>query len=399
MAEVTPWGQGTKPASAASTEPSSRPVTAPIPPTPLPVVEPVGVAPPPRLMPKNDVRAALLVPLSGPQAAIGQVLTNAAQMALFEIADARFRLVPIDTKGTAEGAAQAMTQAVSQGADIILGPVFSFEVKAVTAQAQERGVPVLAFTTDRTVAGNGIYALGYLPGPQVTRVIGFARTQGRWHIAVLARADDYGRAVAEAAQQAAVVQGADLVAVEFYDPAQPDFSTLIQRLALRRAALAARGGIDAVLIADDGPRLRTLAGLLATGLGNGAAPPRLLGTLLWDEARLRADPALSGGWYPAPPAASHEAFEQRYVKAFGPMLPHVPALLAGIAYDATAMAALLARQGRGDYAATSLQSPIGFLGAGGLFRLTPAGLAERGLAIREITPQGAPEIAPAPDTF
>jgi len=362
-------------------------------------VEPVVAEPPQRLVPKTEVRAALLVPLSGPQAAIGQALANAAQLALFEIADARFRLLPLDTKGSAEGATQAMAQALSQGADIVLGPVFSFEVKAVTPQAQERGLPVLAFTTDRTVAGNGVYALGYLPGPQVSRVIGFARGQGRWHVAVLARSDDYGRTVAEAAQQAAIAQGVDLVTTEFYDPAQPDFPALVQRLAARRAANAGRGGLDAVLIADDGPRLRNLASLLTTELGGGTAGPRLLGTLLWDDARLRGEPSLSGGWYPAPPAASHEAFEQRYAKAFGPMPAQVPALMAGIAYDATALAALLARQGKGDYAATALQSPVGFLGAGGLFRLTPAGLAERGLAIREITPQGAREIAPAPETF
>lgn len=397
VAEVAPWSQGTKPATAATVEPPqvpARPTTAPLPPPPpLPVPEPVVVAP--RPVAKTETRAALLVPLSGPQAAVGQALANAAQLALFEIADSRFRLLPLDTRGTAEGAAQAMAQALSQEADIVLGPVFSFEVKAVTPQAQEHRLPVLAFSTDRTIAGGGIYALGYLPGPQVARVIGFARSQGRWHVAVLARADDYGRAVAESAREAAAAQGADLVAVEYYDPAQPDFASAVRRLA---AARTAQRPIDAVLIADDGPRLRSLAGLVTSEFGAGAAP-RLLGTLLWDDIRLRAEPSLAGGWYPAPPAASHEAFEQRYVKAFGPMPANVPALLAGIAYDSTALAALLARQGKGDYSPAALQSPVGFLGAGGLFRLTPAGLAERGLAIREITPQGAREIAPAPDTF
>ncbi|SEH27953.1 penicillin-binding protein activator [Magnetospirillum fulvum] len=347
---------------------------------------------------KTESRAALLLPLSGPQAATGQALSNAAQLALFEIADSHFSLIPLDTKGTAEGAAAAMAQAVAQGADIILGPVFSFEVKAAAPLAHDNAVPMLAFTTDASVAGNGIYALGYLPGPQVARVIAHARDQGRRRIAVLARSDDYGRAVADAAQLAASSLGVDLIAVEYYDPAQTDFTALVKRLAARRPAPGEKAAYDAILIADDGVRLRNLSSLLSYYLTAGE-PPRLLGTLLWDDPRLASEPSLSGGWYPAPPSSSYEAFEQRYAKAFGPMPARVPGLLAGIAYDATALAALMARQGGGDYSVTALQSPLGFLGAGGLFRLTPAGLAERGLAIREITPQGAREIAPAPATF
>jgi len=382
-------------ATAAVAPPPSLPEPPPLPEPAAPAL-PLSLTAPKAA--KTESRAALLLPLSGPQAATGQALSNAAQLALFEIADSHFSLIPLDTKGTAEGAAAAMAQAVAQGADIILGPVFSFEVKAAAAMAHDNAVPMLAFTTDASVAGNGIYALGYLPGPQVARVIAHARDQGRRRIAVLARSDEYGRAVADAAQLAASGLGVDLIAVEYYDPAQTDFTALVKRLAARRPAPGEKAAYDAILIADDGVRLRNLSSLLSYYL-TGAEPPRLLGTLLWDDPRLASEPSLSGGWYPAPPSSSYEAFEQRYAKAFGPMPARVPGLLAGIAYDATALAALMARQGGGDYSVTALQSPLGFLGAGGLFRLTPAGLAERGLAIREITPQGAREIAPAPATF
>ncbi|CCG41715.1 penicillin-binding protein activator [Magnetospirillum molischianum] len=388
-------------ASASPVQAAPAPALPAPPPPPEPALSPAVTAPMTLVAPKaakTESRAALLLPLSGPQAATGQALSNAAQLALFEIADAHFSLIPLDTKGTAEGAAAAMGQAMAQGADIILGPVFSFEVKAAAPLAQEHMLPMLAFTTDATVAGNGIYALGYLPGPQVARVISYARDQGRRRIAVLARSDEYGRAVADASQLAASSLGVDLVAVEFYDPAQTDFTALVKRLAARRPAPGQKSAYDAILIADEGVRLRNLSSLLSYYL-TGGEPPRLLGTLLWDDPRLVAEPSLIGGWYPAPPSASYEAFEQRYSKAFGPMPARVPGLLAGIAYDATALAALMARQGRGEYSMEALQSPLGFLGAGGLFRLTPAGLAERGLAIREITPQGAREIAPAPATF
>ncbi|CAA7621323.1 penicillin-binding protein activator [Magnetospirillum sp. SS-4] len=356
-----------------------------------------GLPPPQPGMPKSEVRAALLLPLSGPQAATGQALSNAAQLALFEMADSRFSLIPLDTRGSAEGAVAATQQALAQGADIILGPVFSFEVKAAAALAREHAVPMLAFTTDRSAAGAGIYAMGFLPGPQVTRILAHARDQGRIRIGVLARSDDYGRAVAEAAREAIASLGLELVALDYYDPAATDFTQVVKRFTARRTA-----AFDAILLPDDGVRLRNISSLLSYFLSEGAdhayKPPKLLGTLLWDDARLITEPSLDGGWYPAPPPAAHREFEQRYVKAFGPLPPRVGGV-AGIAYDAAALAAALARNGLGDYASATLQNPNGFAGVDGIFRLLPSGIAERGLTVRQIAPQGSYEVSPAPAAF
>lgn len=435
--ELPPWLGGTKPASQAAAPPAPFPTPVP-PPSPAPPAAksapaapatPVPAAPPPSSPadnifappagsapapsqvqapagpaqrapnPKGEVRAALLLPLSGPQAALGQALSNAAQLALFETADAKFSLQPLDTKGTAEGAAAAMQQAVTQGADIILGPVFSFEVKAAAPLAREQALPMLALTTDRSAAGNGIYALGFLPGAQVTRILAHAKEQGRSRIGVLVRSDDYGRAVAEAAKDAITALGLELVALDYYDPAATDFTTVVKRFANRRPPPGQKTPFDAILLPDDGTRLRNLSSLLSYFLTEGGMePPRLLGTLLWDDPRLANEPALAGGWYPAPPAAGHAEFEQRYAKAFGPIPPRTGAL-AGIAYDAAALAAALARNGFGDYASATLQNPNGFVGVDGIFRLLPSGMAERGLIIKEIGPQGAREVAPAPTAF
>ncbi|OAN49101.1 branched-chain amino acid ABC transporter substrate-binding protein [Paramagnetospirillum marisnigri] len=383
---------------------------APLPPAPPPAVAslptvvpaPAEVLPAQPLrstLPKSEVRAALLLPLSGPQAAMGQVLSNAAQLALFEVADAKFNLLPLDTKGTAEGAAAAAQQALAQGADIILGPVFSFEVKAAAPVIREQGIPLLAFTTDRSVAGTNVYAMGFLPGAQVARVLAHARDQGRTRIGVLVRSDDYGRAVAEAAKESITALGMELVALDYYDPAATEFTAVVKRFTNRRPPPGAKTPFDAVLVPDDGTRLRNIASLLTYFLTeNNMPPPKLLGTLLWDDPRLISEPALEGGWYPAPPLAGHGEFEQRYAKAFGPVPPRSGGL-AGIAYDAAALAAALARNGQGDYASATLQNPNGFAGVDGIFRLLPSGMAERGLTIKEISPQGSREVAPAPTAF
>jgi ABC-type branched-subunit amino acid transport system substrate-binding protein len=438
MPEPPPRTQTARPAPAPALPPvpavqaPPRVETAPLPELPIPGTAPTAqapeTAPPPAGTPKAaeaEVRAALLLPLTGTYAAFGQTLSNAAQLAMFEVADQRFNLIPLDTKGTAEGAAAAAKQALAQGADIILGPVFSPEVKAAAPLAREHGVPMLAFTTDRTAAGQGVYALGFLPGGQVERVFAYARSQGRQRFAVLAPNTDYGRAVAEAARAAASAAGAELVRAEYYDPAASEFTGPVKRFASvdtraralqrerdalkargddeSRAALKAMGNaqtkgdapFDAVLLPDDGVRLKTIASLLAYYDAEGI---KLLGTMLWDDGRASGEPALVGAWYPAPAKDTHAQLEQRYEKAFGPVAPRVAGLV-GIGYDATALAAALARQGFGHYPAAALQNPNGFAGVDGIFRLNPDGTAERGLAVREITADGSREVSPAPASF
>jgi ABC-type branched-subunit amino acid transport system substrate-binding protein len=56
-------------------------------------------------------------------------------------------------------AANAAQQLLAQGAEIIVGPLFGPSVSAVAPIARDRGVPVLAFSTERSVAGNGVYLL------------------------------------------------------------------------------------------------------------------------------------------------------------------------------------------------------------------------------------------------
>lgn len=365
----------------------------------------------PRLDAGNEVRAALLVPLSGTYAPWGQAMSNAAQLALFEIADPRLNLIPLDTKGTPEGAAEAARQAMAQGASVILGPLFSGEVRTAAAVAREKAIPVLAFTTDRSAVGGGAYALGVLPETQVARAVAHARSLGRQRFAMLARSDEYGRTVAESFRTAVTGQGASVVKVEYYDPQAPDLVHTVKRFTEVEARTRGRTKerrpsadtapvppppFDAVMIPDDGTRLRQVASMITYyEVDPGAVS--FLGTMLWDDPRLTIEPALQGGLFAAPPLAAHQAFEGRYAKAFGP-LPARVGNLASIAYDATALVAVLTRQNL-DLSPEALTNSNGFAGVDGLFRLRTDGTNERALAIREITRAGIVEAAPALETF
>lgn len=314
-------------------------------------------------------------------------MVDAAQIALFDMAAEHFELMPRDTKGTPQGAADAARKAIADGASIILGPLFSGDVAAVRPVAQQAGVPVVSFTNDWTQATSGVWVMGFIPADQVVRVADYARSRGVTRYGALAPRGLYGDAVVNALQAAAQRQGAQVVQVERYEPAVADFTAPVQKIAGANA--------QAVLMAEGGQRIRSLA---ATAAGNGLSPNQVkfLGTGLWDDPAVAQEPALSGAWFAAPDPNQRADFEARFQSMYGKK----PTRLATLAYDATALAAVLARPGGGrPYDPAVLTNPTGFAGIDGLFRLRPDGIAERRLAVLEITPQGARVIDPAPTNF
>ncbi len=412
-----------------------RPVQAPAPvteaPTALPApseaileeeVPPTGFGEAP---PANEIRVALLVPLSGPNAAIGRALLDAAELAVFEVGDENFTLLPRDTAGTPEGAAAAADAAIYAGARLIVGPLFAAEVPAVAERAQPAGVSVLSFSNDLSVAAPGVYVMGVPPRAQIARVIEFAHSRGLSRFAALLPNNSYGAAVENALYATTNMVGGQLTAIERYDPGTTDASPVVRRLAsyeARRASLEqqrreleTRGdevsrqalrrleGIDtigevrfdAVLLPDFGERLLAIAPLLPY-YDIDPARVRFLGSALWDEPRVTREPALVGGWFAGPPPESRDAFAKRYRDVYRRDPPRV----ATVAYDATALAAVLARaEGGPDFSQEAITNPIGFAGMDGVFRLMPDGSIERHLAIVEVRRNGFRTISPAPDSF
>lgn len=368
-------------------------------------------------------RIAILLPLSGPSAKVGRDLLNAAQLALFHFADRRFELLPRDTKGTPRGAADAAALAIGDGASLILGPLLSGSVEAVAPAARAAGINVIAFTSDRTVAGGGVFTMGFLPGQEVARIVAFARQRGVRRLAVLAPDNSYGLRVVEQVRQSAEAPGLLLTDIVHYDPLAADFAPVIRGLAdydARRGtllgqieALRARDDevaaaalkrlenlqtlgdvpFDALLIAEGGKRLQAIAALLPY-YDLDPKKVRMLGTGQWDAPGLGAEPALVGGWFAAPSPAARADFVKQYEAAYGAP-PH---RLATLAYDATALAAVLARED-GGFQPEKITAARGFAGRDGIFRFLPTGIAQRGLSVLQVRERGTAVIADAPSNF
>lgn len=349
--------------------------------------------PPPPAQPSavgaGQVKVALILPLSaqGNAGATALSMRNAAEMALAEFNNPDIQLLVKDDGGSPGGAQQAAQQALSEGAEIILGPLFAESVRAAGQVARQRGVPVIAFSTDAGVAASGVYLLSFLPESEVDRVIGYATQQGKRSYAALIPDNAYGTVVQAAFQQAVARGGGRVVVMERY----PLDRTQIQG-PVQRVAQAARQ-VDAIFIPDGADSVAAVVQSLAAA---GVPRKQLIGTGLWEDPRLASEPGAQGGWFATPDPSGYRAFSGRYRQRYG----QDPVRPATLAYDAVSLvAALVKTQGPARFAPETLTNPSGFAGIDGVFRFRPDGTNQRGLAVMRVAPSGGQVVSPAPKSL
>ncbi len=341
---------------------------------------------------RDPVRIAMLLPLTAPSKDaqnVAQALLDAAQLAVFDASNPNLLLIPKDTQGSESGARAAAEQAIEEGAEIILGPLFSTSVAAVTPVATSRGVPVVAFSTDREVARPGVYLLSFLPEYEVERITEFAVVSGYSRFAAMIPQTAYGQRVLSAFEQSVIDRAAFLIQTEQYYQSVDAMFEPARRL-------AAINDFDAVLLPEGGTNLRGLAPLLPY-FDVDPRQVKFLGTGLWDDPTLGREPSLVGGWFAAPPPQARTAFADRFQASFGRKPPRI----ASLGYDSVGLAAALSIQldSTDRFSEAALTNPNGFTGVDGIFRFLPDGSTERGLAVIEVTADGFKVIDPAPQTF
>lgn len=372
-----------------------RPPQATLPPTievaPAPALgaRPAAVSPAPLVLPPESVRIGLVLPLSGRGAELGRALFDAAMLALFEVGGERLILLPRDSASTAEGAAEAVRAAVDGGARFLLGPLFRDEVEAGAAVTRASGLTLIGFSSDRAVASSDVFLLGFTPEAQVARVVRYALGRGLKSFSALVPRNAYGDAMLAALERELAAGGGTLLAVEHYQADGSDADRAVRQLAHTAE------GMQALFLPEGGAVLRQMAPLLPHyNIHPGKV--RFIGTGLWEDATLGREPAMLGAWFAGPVPGAAEAFVARFQAAYG----RKPHRLAGLGYDAVALAALLVQSGEAGFAdRRQLLNPSGFEGTDGLFRFLADGTAERGLAVMEIRANGLNLIDAAPQSF
>jgi branched-chain amino acid transport system substrate-binding protein len=346
----------------------------------------------------REVKVGLLLPLSGRHAALGDALQKAATLALFDRyaglspqrAATKLVLLTRDVGDTATSAREAVNHVIQRGAELIIGPVFSEHVEAVAPIARAANIPMLSFSNNPKVAGNGTYILGFSPQQQTRRIISFAVNHGVEDLAVMVPNTPYGQSVAEVARRTAKENEKTLRAEAVYAAQGVGLEAALSRVAPQkiptfRGVFLPEGSdaLDVMIRAIDTRGWRTQYGV------------RLLGTGLWDDAALVRRVNLEGAWLATSPPTLTQSFERRYKNVYGT----VPPRIASLSYDAVSLAVTLATSGRG-FSHETLTHSAGFAGpANGLFRFLEDGRSERGLAVVEINGRNFRVISPAPTAF
>ncbi len=363
-------------------------------------------------------RVAILLPLTGPNADLGQSLLKAAQLSF--TAPGSPPLDQQDTGGTPDGAANAARAAVAAGDGIIIGPLTATETAAVAPVARAAQIPVLAFTSDSAQAQSGIWTLGLTPAQQVRRLVLAEQAENKTRISAVVPENPFGDALANSLTDVAASAGMPTPRILHAPSTFAGMNNALKSIsdyanrrglieARQRAARASRDAadreearelgrepippppMDALFLGVSGDLLGQSVPLL-TFYDIGPSEVRILGPATWARDAAR-QPNLAGAWYAAPDPALRAGFNQQYSAAYN----QPPRDYASIAFDAAGIARAVATPN--GFSLQNLTRSEGFVGADGLLGLEPNGQVKRGLAIFEIDRGGSHMVDPAPQSF
>jgi branched-chain amino acid transport system substrate-binding protein len=330
-------------------------------------------------------RVALLLPISGPDADVGQSIANATTLALLDTRNTNIRMTTYDTSLGVEAAAR---KAVSDGNRLILGPLRSDDVVGVANIARPARVPIISFSNDIGAAGSNVFLLGHLPNQSIDRVVRFAKARGHTRFAGIVPKSVYGQRALSNLTKSVRDAGGVLVSVQEVDAS-------IASLDAASRKIKAAGPVDAVLIADSG---RTAINAIPSLRRNGVNAPKYLGTDLWNvDGTLSSSPALTGAWFASVSDGMYRQYAEKYRARFGAG----PLRLSSLGYDSVLLVARVAQNWKvgSAFPTARLTDPEGFIGIDGAFRFMPNGQSERMLEVQEIQRGKFVTVDPAPRSF
>ncbi|MDR1476883.1 MAG: penicillin-binding protein activator [Rickettsiales bacterium] len=395
------------------------------------------------------LRIAVLSPDSSAQAAAE--IRNAAMLAMFNVRSDRVILQFYDSKGTSDGARAAARAAASEGASVVVGPLFADEVRGVRQASV--GVSAISFTTDQGALGSGIFSIGFLLEQQISRIVEYAVASGRSRFALVLPKSDTGDFIRGAFKRYADRFGGEIVAEESYrkdtaveavrdvsgferrsreyaqyvedvkkrleylralrDSSPDEYSAAYdaEQYASSDAELAALEKLDAELpkkttVSDPdydaifvyGDDINDAIMIGSTLMYYDVHPDRIkfMGTAQLENSKVYGERAFRGAWYPSVSTRYSPQFESAYKRYFGA----TPGRIASLAYDAVALAATIG--GKGSIESFDILNPNGWTGINGIFRFRPDGRSERNIDVREIVGGSSVKtkvVSPAASSF
>jgi branched-chain amino acid transport system substrate-binding protein len=330
-------------------------------------------------------RVALLLPVTGPDAEVGQSIANATALALTDTKVTNIRMVTYDT---GLGVAAATQRAIADGNKVILGPLRSDNVIEVAEIARPSGLPIISFSNDVGVAGQNVFLLGHLPNQSIERVVLYAKSQGMNRFAAVVSSNVYGQRAQSNITTAVRAAGGILVGIQ-----ESNGTAASADAAARR--LAQMGTIDAILVADSG---RAAMAIVPALRRSGLRTAKILGTDLWNiDGTLAGSSPMYGAWFASVSDTLYTQYATKYRARFG----KTPLRLSSLGYDSVLLVARVARDWRPGtrFPIGQLTDSQGFIGVDGAFRFNPNGMTDRMLEVQEIQAGKFVTVSAAPSQF
>ncbi|MEM1131554.1 MAG: penicillin-binding protein activator [Pseudomonadota bacterium] len=330
-------------------------------------------------------KIALLLPLSGSNAAIGTSIANATTQALLDTGAQNIRITRYDT---AQGATAAAQQAITDGNKLILGPLLSDNVRAAANVATPANVPIISYSNDVSIASDMVFIMGFVPDQSIERVVRYARAQGMSRFAGLVPNGVYGQRASSSLLNAVRNAGGSVVRLENYNRSASSLQSAVN-------SLSEVGDYDALLIADNG---QTAIRAIPMVRNSGATSARILGTELWNtDKTLSGSPSIRGAWFASVSDELYQQYAEKYRQRFG----ESPFRLSSLGYDSVLLTYRVARNWPmgSNFPVDQLRESGGFVGLDGAFRFGRSGIAERALEVQEVRTSGIAIISAAPRSF
>lgn len=330
-------------------------------------------------------RIALLVPLSGKNAGVGQSLANATTMALLDTKAQNIRMTSYDT---AKGVTAAARKAVADGNKLIIGPLLSDNVVATANIARPAGVPILSFSNDAGVAGNNVFLLGHIPSQSISRVVGYAKSKGMKRFAALVPNGVYGQRASSTLLRSVKDAGGTVVSIQNFNRDSKSMEAATKKL-------AQNGDFDAVLLADNGTMAIKAAPYIRQ---NASSSAKILGTDLWNtSSNLAGSPAMRGAWFASVSDGLYRQYADKYRSRYG----RAPFRLSSLGYDSVLLTVKVAQNWKvgTPFPIKQLTDSGGFIGLDGVFRFRRSGISERALEVQEVRSGSFGVVDPAPKGF
>ena len=345
----------------------------------------------------GSVKVAMLLPKSatGTAGQTGQIFQNAAELALLDSPSSNVQLLIIDTGATNLGGREAARKAISNGAELILGPIFAPAVKGAAEVARVSNIPIIAFSPNIENAAPGVYLLAFLPQDDINRIISYSASQNKRSFVAILPNNTFGAVVEASFRQAVSDSEGRIISITRYS-INPETGASANEIATLIADLRSISEQTDAVLFPVGGNVGTYIGESLSNSGFDKSRVQFLGTGFWDAEGVNNSPSLAGGWYPAPNNVNFYNFSEKYKELYG----FEPQRKATLAYDAIILAVgLTNNRGSNRFSQNVLTNSTGFRGIDGLFRFRPDGFIERGLAVYEVTETGPRIVSPAPRSF